>query len=139
VERVSRDVRRPTFRLKASPQHVRGDYVGADDCDVAGTWVERCQNALRPLVRRAPWGVWGSFVMGIMPGTRRGKPLNTVEVNVLSAGRLISVGVGDVADKLSPGHVQGSVDPAGFGPPVVLEDFHHQGRVIRDDERIPPI
>ena len=47
---------------------------------------------------------------------------------------LLSVGVGDLADKLGPAHVHGPVDLAGFRSRIVLEDFHHQGRVVRDDD-----
>src|SRR5260370_30215046 len=52
--------------------------------------------------------------------------------SAVHANLLLSVGVGDLADKLGPGHVHGSVDLASFRSPIVLEDFHHQGRVVRD-------
>ena len=50
------------------------------------------------------------------------------------AGRLLSVSVGDLPDKLGPSHVHGPVDLAGFRSRVILENFHHQGRVVRDDD-----
>ena len=50
----------------------------------------------------------------------------------MHANLLLSVGVCDLADKLGPGHVHGSADLARFPSPIVLEDFHHQGRVVRD-------
>jgi len=46
------------------------------------------------------------------------------------AVHLLSVGLGDLADKFCPRHVHGPVDFACLWPRVVLEDFHHQGRVI---------
>ena len=51
----------------------------------------------------------------------------------LPAGWLLSVGLGDLADELSPGHIHGPVHLAGLWPRIVLEDFHHQGRVVRDN------
>jgi len=57
-----------------------------------------------------------------------------VERNALSAGRLLSVGVGDLADKLGPTHVHGPVNFAGFRSRIILENFHHQGRVVRDND-----
>ena len=42
-----------------------------------------------------------------------------------------------------PARIRGSVDLAGLWPPVTLEDFHHQGRVVRENDargaRPPPI
>jgi len=52
----------------------------------------------------------------------------------LPAGCLLSVGLSDLTDKLGPAHVHGAIDLAGLGSPVILEDFHHQGRVVRDDD-----
>src|SRR5439155_25781058 len=46
----------------------------------------------------------------------------------------LAVGLGDLADELCPGHVDGLVDLAGLRSRIVLEDFHHQGRVVRDDD-----
>jgi hypothetical protein len=65
---------------------------------------------------------------------RKDKAFNVVELNAFSAGRLLSVGVGDLADKLDPSHVHGPVDLAGFRSRIILENFHHQGRVVRDDD-----
>ena len=47
-----------------------------------------------------------------------------------SASRLLSVGVGDLADKLGPGHVHGPVHLAGLWLRIILEDFHHQTCVV---------
>src|SRR5689334_20853150 len=46
---------------------------------------------------------------------------------------LLAVRLRHLAHKLRPRHVHGSVDLAGLWPRVVLEDFHHQGRIIRDN------
>jgi len=46
----------------------------------------------------------------------------------------LSEGLGDLADELSPAHVHSPVDLAGLRSRVVFEDFHHQGRVVRDDD-----
>src|SRR5262245_19487510 len=53
--------------------------------------------------------------------------------NPCLSSSLLSVGLGDLADKFGPRHVHGPIDLAGLWPRVVLEDFHHQGRVIRDN------
>jgi hypothetical protein len=47
---------------------------------------------------------------------------------------LLSVGLGDLADKLGPAHVHGPIDLAGLRSRIVLEDFHHQGRIVRDND-----
>src|SRR5262245_8607529 len=49
------------------------------------------------------------------------------------ADHLLSVGLGNLTHELGPRHVDSGVDLAGLGPRVVLEDFHHQGRVVRDN------
>jgi hypothetical protein len=46
----------------------------------------------------------------------------------------LSEGLGDLADELSPAHVHSPVDLAGLRSRVVFEDFHHQGRVVRDND-----
>jgi hypothetical protein len=58
--------------------------------------------------------------------------LNAVEPNALSI--LLLVSVGDLADKLGPSHVHGLVNLAGFRSRIILENFHYQGRVVRDDD-----
>jgi hypothetical protein len=61
-----------------------------------------------------------------------------VELNTLCAGRLLSVGVGDLANKLSLSHVRWPLDLAGFRSRVILENFYHRGRVVRDNyARLP--
>jgi hypothetical protein len=47
---------------------------------------------------------------------------------------LLSVGLGDLADELSPAHIHGRVDLAGLRSRIVFEDFHYQGRVVRNDD-----
>jgi hypothetical protein len=47
---------------------------------------------------------------------------------------LLSVRLGDLADKLGPTHVHRPVNFSGFRARIVLENFHHQGRVVRDDD-----
>ena len=47
---------------------------------------------------------------------------------------LLSVGVRDLTDKLGPPHIHRAVDLAGLRSRVVLEDFHHQGGVIGEDD-----
>ena len=49
------------------------------------------------------------------------------------AHSLFAVGVRDLPDELRPRHVHCAVDGAGLRSCVVFQDFHHQGRVIRDD------
>ncbi len=44
--------------------------------------------------------------------------------------RLLSVGVGDLADKLGLAHVHGSVHLAGLRSRIIPEDFHHQSCCI---------
>src|SRR2546428_13138585 len=46
---------------------------------------------------------------------------------------LLPVGLGDLTHELGPRHVHGPVDLAGLWSPIVLQDFHHQGRVVRDN------
>ena len=57
-----------------------------------------------------------------------------VELNAFSACRLLSVGVGDLADKLGPGHVHGPVHLAGLRSRIILEDFHHQSCVVGQND-----
>ena len=42
----------------------------------------------------------------------------------------LSSGVGDLADKLGPGHVHGPVHLAGLWSRIILDDFHHQTCVV---------
>ena len=51
-----------------------------------------------------------------------------------SASRLLSVGVGDLADKLGPGHVHGPVHLAGLWSRIILEDLHHQSCVVGQND-----
>src|SRR5215218_2568100 len=48
--------------------------------------------------------------------------------------RLLSVGLGDLADELGPGHVHCPIDLAGLRSRIVLEDFHHQSCVVREND-----
>ena len=41
---------------------------------------------------------------------------------------------GQFGHKLGPAHVHGSVDLAGLRSRIVLEDFHHQGRIVREND-----
>src|SRR5258708_3579489 len=50
------------------------------------------------------------------------------------ASRLLCVGVGDLADKLGPGHVHGPVHLAGLWSRIILEDFHHQSCVVGQND-----
>jgi len=45
---------------------------------------------------------------------------------------LLSVGPGDLADKCGPADVHGRVNLASLRSSIILEDFHHQGCVVRD-------
>jgi hypothetical protein len=54
-----------------------------------------------------------------------------VEPYAFSAGRLLSVGVGDLADKLSPRHGHDPVGLAGFRSRIIVENLPHEGRVAR--------
>src|SRR6185437_14314043 len=45
----------------------------------------------------------------------------------------LPVRLGDLANELGPGHVHGPVDLAGLRPRIVLEDFNHQSRVVREN------
>src|SRR5882762_10104240 len=47
---------------------------------------------------------------------------------------LLSVRLGDLADELGPAHIHGRVDLAGLRSRIVFEDFHYQGRVVRNDD-----
>jgi hypothetical protein len=47
--------------------------------------------------------------------------------------RLLSVGLGDLADENGPAHIHGGVDPSSLRSRVIFEDFHHQSRVVRED------
>jgi hypothetical protein len=50
---------------------------------------------------------------------------------VLHPHGLLSVGVGDLTDKCGPAHVHGRVNLASLRSRIILEDFHHQGCVVR--------
>jgi hypothetical protein len=52
-----------------------------------------------------------------------------VEPYAFSAGRLLAVGVGDLAETLSPRHGYGPVDLAGFRLRIIVENLHYEGRV----------
>jgi len=52
-----------------------------------------------------------------------------VEPYAFSAGHLLSVGVGDLADALSPRHGHGPEGLAGFRSRIIVENLHHEGRV----------
>jgi hypothetical protein len=49
---------------------------------------------------------------------------------VLLTFRMLS----DLADELSPAHVHSPLDLASLRSRIVFEDFHHQGRVVRDSD-----
>ena len=51
----------------------------------------------------------------------------------LQPSRLLSVGVGDLSDKLGPSHIHRAVNLAGLRSRIVPEDFHHQPRIVRDN------
>jgi hypothetical protein len=54
-----------------------------------------------------------------------------------SADKLFFVGLGDLTNKLGPAHVHGAVNLTGLRSPIVLEDFHHQSRVVgKNDARL---
>jgi predicted unusual protein kinase regulating ubiquinone biosynthesis (AarF/ABC1/UbiB family) len=42
--------------------------------------------------------------------------------------------MGNLANKFGPAHIHGSVDLAGLRSRIVLEDFHHQCRVVREND-----
>jgi hypothetical protein len=45
----------------------------------------------------------------------------------------LSEGLGDLADERGPTHIHGRIDLAGLRSRIVLEDFHHQGCIVRDN------
>ena len=47
---------------------------------------------------------------------------------------LLSVGLGNLTDKLGPAHIHSCVDLAGLRSSIVFQDFHHQGCVVRDND-----
>ena len=49
----------------------------------------------------------------------------------LIAGRLLGVGLHDLAHQLGPIHVHRFIDRTGLGPTVIFENFDHQRRVVR--------
>ena len=51
-----------------------------------------------------------------------------------SAAELFSVGLGNLANQPGPAHVHGSVSLTRLRSRIVLEDFHHQGRVVREND-----
>ncbi len=53
------------------------------------------------------------------------------QVGLLSVGPGDLTGLGDLTDKRSPGHVHGRVNLHSFRSRIILEDFHHQGCVVR--------
>ena len=57
--------------------------------------------------------------------------LNESFSNFISLITLLSVGPGDLTDKCGPGHVHGRVNLASLRSRIILEDFHHQGCVVR--------
>jgi hypothetical protein len=51
---------------------------------------------------------------------------------------LLPVGPGDLTDKCGPAHVHGRVNLASLRSRIILEDFHHQGCIVRhNNTRLP--
>src|SRR5579862_6907256 len=59
---------------------------------------------------------------------------NAIASTTASADELLSVGLCNLANKLGPAHVHGSVNLTGLRSPIVLEDFHHQGRIVGEND-----
>jgi hypothetical protein len=49
-------------------------------------------------------------------------------------GIVTFVGLRDLSNKLGPAHIHRLIDLAGLRPRIVLENVHHQGCVIGDDD-----
>jgi hypothetical protein len=49
-------------------------------------------------------------------------------------GLLLAVGLGDLAHEFGPRHVHCLIHRDGFGLRIVLEDFHHQGCIVRQND-----
>jgi hypothetical protein len=47
---------------------------------------------------------------------------------------LFSVRFGDLTDKRGPLHIERSIKSARFGTAIVLQNFHHERGIIRDDD-----
>src|SRR5262249_44332381 len=47
---------------------------------------------------------------------------------------LLAVRLSDLANEFGPAHVNRSVDFDGFRPCIVPQDFHHQRRIVREDD-----
>src|ERR1700688_1815485 len=60
--------------------------------------------------------------------------VNALASTAASAEELLSVGVGNLANKLGPAHVHGSINLTGLRSPIVLEDFHHQSRIVGEND-----
>ena len=48
--------------------------------------------------------------------------------------RLFAVGLGDLSHELCPGHVDGTIDGSSLRPRIVLENLHHQRRIVGEDD-----
>jgi hypothetical protein len=59
---------------------------------------------------------------------------NALASTPASAAESFSVGLGNLADKLGPAHVHGPINLTGLRSPIVLEDFHHQGRIVGEND-----
>ena len=62
-----------------------------------------------------------------------------MELYAFSAGHLLYVGVGDLADTLSLRHGHGPVDLAAFRSRIIVENLHNEGRVARGNCMSRPI
>jgi hypothetical protein len=62
------------------------------------------------------------------------RALDTTEANGHFGSYSFSVGVRNLAYEFGPTHIHGSIDFAGLRSRIVLEDFHHQGCVVREDD-----
>ena len=59
--------------------------------------------------------------------------VNALASTAASADELLSVGLGNLANKLGPAHIHGCIHLTSLRSPIVLEDFHHQRRIVGEN------
>ena len=74
------------------------------------------------------------YSMAFDATTRTKSAADTVAFLQRYASRLLTVGVGDLADKLGPGHVHGPVHLPGLRSRIILENFYHQSCVVGQND-----
>ena len=49
------------------------------------------------------------------------------------ASQSLAISLGNLSHQFGPGHVDGSVNSSGLRSGIVLQDFYHQRRVVREN------